>query len=318
LGRLREAIARHIGLSRAVEAVADDVVVTSGAQQGLSLIARVLLRSGDLVAVEEPGYPPAANAFRAAGARVVGVSVDSEGIRVDDLPSAASLVYTTPSHQFPLGMAMSHRRRLELLEWAGRHRCAVIEDDYDSEFRFGQRSLDSLHSLDGEERVIYVGTFSKSLLPALRLGFVVAPTSLHAALRKAKWLDDSYGDVITQAALASLLEAGQYASHLRRARKRYAARHSRLTALLTSDYSDLLELVPSAAGLHVAAQLRPASLRSARRIVQDAARGGVRVGAVDDFYLGPPRRSGLVLGFGALQDGEIDPALAALAGALRR
>jgi GntR family transcriptional regulator / MocR family aminotransferase len=313
LERLRAAIARHIALSRAVHASADDVLVTSGAQQALALTAQVLLKAGDVVAVEEPGYPLARAVFAAHGARVVGVPVDADGLRVSDLPSTTALVYTTPSHQFPLGMAMSPRRRADLLRWAAEHRAALVEDDYDSEFRYGQRSLDSLHSIDREERVVYVGTFSKSLLPSLRVGYMVAPTGLRSALRKAKWLGDWHGDLLTQHALAALMESGIYASHVRRCQKRYAARHGRLTELLARDFASALEVVPSAAGLHVAAHLSTDSRRSAQRIAQDALGVGVRVPAIDDFYLGAPTRSGLVLGFGALPDDRVGAALRALA-----
>jgi GntR family transcriptional regulator/MocR family aminotransferase len=316
LDRLRAAIARHIALSRAVDVGADDVLVTSGAQQALNLTARVLLRPGDVVAVEEPGYPPARGAFAAHGARVVGVPVDDEGIRVSELPSTAALVYTTPSHQFPLGMAMSQPRRAELLAWAAAHRAAVVEDDYDSEFRYGQRSLDSLHSLDREERVVYVGTFSKSLLPGLRVGFLVAPAGIRGALRKAKRLDDWHGDLVTQHALAALIDSGAFSSHLRRCRRHYAQRHQRLTELLARDFAAVLDVVPSAAGLHVAALLSRDSRRSAPRISQDALEAGVGVHTVDELYLGPPTRSGLVLGFGALPDDRIDAALRALSAAL--
>ena len=316
LERLRAAIARHINLSRAVDAGPDDVLVTSGAQQALGLIAQTLLRPGDVVAVEEPGYPMARRVFAAHGARVIGVPVDAEGLQVSSLPPTAALVYTTPSHQFPLGMAMSPRRRADLLDWAAQHRAALVEDDYDSEYRYGQRSLDSLHSLDHDDRVVYVGTFSKSLLPGLRIGYVVAPASLRSALRKAKWLGDWHGDLITQHALAGLIDSGVYASHLRRSQRHYAARHARLTTLLSENFAATLDVVPSAAGLHVAAHLSGASRRSARRIAQDALERGVRVFTIDEFYLGAPTRSGLAIGFGALPGPSIGAAMRALSAVL--
>ncbi|HEY5938207.1 MAG TPA: PLP-dependent aminotransferase family protein, partial [Kofleriaceae bacterium] len=200
---LREAIARHVGLARAVRAGADDVLVTNGAQQAFDLIARVLVMRGTTVAVEEPGYPPARRAFAAAGARIVPVPVDDEGIDVTRLPARTRIVYVTPSHQFPLGIAMSLPRRLALLEWAERTGAAIVEDDYDSEFRFDGRPLEPLQSMDRAGRVLYVGTFSKVLLPALRLGFLVAPPSLVPALRGARWLADSHGVLATQSALAA-------------------------------------------------------------------------------------------------------------------
>ena len=162
---LRAAIARYLGYSRSVRAAADDVLITNGTQHALDLIGRVLLRPGDVVAVEEPGYPPARRLFASLGARVVGVPVDDDGLVVDALPGAARVVYTTPSHQFPLGRAMSLARRHALLEWARGRQAAIVEDDYDSEFRFSARPLEPLYSLDTAGRVLYVGTFSKTMLP---------------------------------------------------------------------------------------------------------------------------------------------------------
>ena len=180
---LREAIARQLALSRGVTATPDEVLVTYGTQQALDLVTRVLVAPGDVVAVEEPGYPLARDVFASYGARVVPVRVDGEGLVVDELPAAARLVFTTPSHQFPTGPPLSLDRRRALLDFAGRHRCAVIEDDYDSEFRFTERPLETLHSMDDAGRVLYLGTFSKSLVPGLRFGYLVAPEPLQDALR---------------------------------------------------------------------------------------------------------------------------------------
>jgi GntR family transcriptional regulator/MocR family aminotransferase len=309
---LRAALARHVALSRAVVCTADDVVVTSGAQQGLSLIARVLLRPGDTVAVEDPGYPPVREMFASFGADVVGVPVDASGIRVEALPDSATVVYCTPSHQFPLGMAMTPERRIELLEWASRHRAAVIEDDYDSEFRFGQRPLDSLYSLDRAGRVIYVGTFSKSLHPVIRMGFVVGPPSLQEALVAAKRLDDVHSDLVTQLALAALLDTGTFATHVRRAKRAYARRHALLSSRLVRDFDGVLDVVPSSAGLHLAAWLDPRTRKSSAKIVQDAALQGIRLQTIERFYRAAPTRSGLVLGFGGVDERGIAEGLTLL------
>src|SRR5690606_21773551 len=161
---------------------------------------------GDTVAIEDPGYPLPRRTFQVHGARVVGVPVDDEGLIVDRIPDDARLVYVTPSHQYPLGMAMSMERRQALLAWAARTGAALIEDDYDTEFRYGGRPLETLHGLDGSRRVLYVGSFSKSLLPTMRLGFVVAPEPLHTALRKAKHLADWHTPLPAQAALAEFIE----------------------------------------------------------------------------------------------------------------
>jgi GntR family transcriptional regulator/MocR family aminotransferase len=183
---LREAIARHIGISRGVVAAAEDVTITSGTQQALDVVARALLTPGDRVAVEDPGYAPSAFLFRSLGTKVIGVPVDQDGLIVEALPRKTRLVYVTPSHQYPLGLPMALPRRLALLAWAERHNAAIIEDDYDSEFRFRERPIEPLQTLDNSGRVIYVGSFSKTMLPTLRLGYVVTPASLREAVHKAK------------------------------------------------------------------------------------------------------------------------------------
>lgn len=296
---LRAAIARYVGYSRSVRVAEDDVLVTNGTQHALDLIGRVLLRPGDVVAVEEPGYPPARRLFASLGARVVGVPVDAQGLVVDALPGAARVVYATPSHQFPLGVAMSLARRHALLDWARRRQAAVVEDDYDSEFRFSARPLEPLYSLDTAGRVLYVGTFSKSMLPTLRTGFLLAPATVREALVAARQLGDGYGQVAVQAALARFIDEGQLARHVRRAGKAYAERHARIVAALS--VHDELEIIPSAAGLHVTAlQLKG---RLPGEVVADAARRGV---ALEDLATYGSTSAGFVFGFGA-----IDPALLA-------
>ncbi len=314
---LRAAIARHIAVTRAVRVPPDDIVVTHGAQHGISLVARALLAPGDVVAMEDPGYPPIRALFASLGARVVPVPVDEQGIRVDRLPARAAIVYTTPSHQFPLGMPMSSSRRQELLEWADRRRAAVIEDDYDSEFRFGARPLDSLHSLDRSGRVVYVGTFSKSLLPSLRLGFVVTPPSLADGVRLIRRVSDWSADPLPQEALAAILDSGVFATAVRRARRAYERRHAALHAALTRELPHELVTVPSHAGLHLAAHLRPQAPRSAARVVERAHELGVRVRSIDEFYAGRPSTTGLVLGFGRVDESDIDPGVRLLAQAVR-
>lgn len=299
---LREAISRHIGISRSVRAGAEDVVVTQGAQQALDLIGRVLIEPGDCVAVEEPGYPPARQLFRSLGGRVAGVPVDDQGVDVSAIPEAARLIYVTPSHQFPLGTPMSLARRTALLDWARRRNAVIIEDDYDSEFRFGDRPLEPLQSLDGAGRVIYVGSFSKTLLPALRLGFLVVPASLRDALRAAKRLTDWHGDPHTQAALARFIDEGLLARHIRKATREYAARHAQITGTLAAD--DRLRLVPSAAGLHVCARLSPGVT------VRPAA--GLAIETLDAYCGEPPAQPGLVLGYGAIPQPLIPTALTLL------
>jgi GntR family transcriptional regulator/MocR family aminotransferase len=306
---LRTAIARYLGYARSVRAVAEDVVVTNGTQHALDLIARVLLRPGDVVAVEEPGYPPARRLFASLGARVTGVPVDEEGLVVAALPAAARLVYATPSHQFPLGGAMSLGRRRELLDWARRRPAAIVEDDYDSEFRFSARPLEPLFSLDTGGRVLYAGTFSKSMLPALRTGFVLVPPGLRDAIVAARQVGDNYGQMAVQAALARFIDEGQLARHVRRAGKAYAERRARIVAALSAMPG--LRVVPSAAGLHVTALTGADS----SAVVAEAVRAGL---AVDDLRDYSTRQAGFVFGFGAADPALIDEAMEVFAAVLAR
>jgi len=305
---LRAAIARHIGISRGVHADAADVLVTNGIQQAIDLIGRVLLDQGACVAVEDPGYPPPQDLLESLGARVVPVPVDEEGLVVDGLPSDARLVYVSPSHQFPLGMAMSLRRRMELLAWAARQGAAIIEDDYDSEFRFAGHPIEPLHSLDRDGRVIYVGSFSKIMLPTLRLGFLVTPPSLRKALRLAKFLSDWHTSLPPQAALARFIDEGKLARHVRRMRVIYQERHKRIRHVLERDFEGLLTPIPSSAGLHLSAIYRAGTAQDAINALQRAQPAGVSLFAVSDFAVGQAE-PGLVIGYGAIPLERIDEGL---------
>jgi GntR family transcriptional regulator / MocR family aminotransferase len=313
---LREAIARHVGLSRAVRASADDVLVTSGAQQAFDLVARVLVERGTTVAIEEPGYPQVRRVFAAAGARIAPTPVDAEGLDVAQLPARARVVYVTPSHQFPLGVAMSLPRRLALLDWAERTGAAIVEDDYDSELRFDGRPLEPLQSLDRAGRVLYVGTFSKIMLPALRLGFVIAPPSLMPALRAARALADSCGTLATQTALAAFMADGSLARHVRRVLRTYRERRDRLVDALERELDGVMTAIPSAAGLHLASWFDDRRTDTAA-VVRAALAAGVAVDSLEPFYL---RRSrpGLALGYGAIPRSSIDEGIRRLATCLRR
>jgi len=300
LPQLRAAIANHVTISRGVNASADDVIVTNGAQQALDLIARVLLAPGEAIAVEEPGYQIPCRLFRSLGARVVAVAVDDQGLVVDALTRRVRAVYVTPSHQYPLGVAMSLRRRQALLAWAERTGSAIVEDDYDSEFRFTGRPLEALQSLDVAGRVIYVGSFSKTLMPALRVGFIVSPPSLHPALRRAKFVSDWHTSGLVQSALAQFIETGGYARHLRRVNSRYRERHALITGILSQDFADHFELVPSSTGLHVTALATRMSPRQLEAVQARAAERGVAVQVLSTFCAAKPPRAGIVLGYGAI------------------
>ncbi|MFI5897231.1 PLP-dependent aminotransferase family protein [Actinoplanes sp. NPDC051513] len=307
---LRAAIARYLGYARSLRVAADDVVVTNGTQHALDLVGKVLLRPGDVVAVEEPGYPPARRLFEALGCRVVGVPVDEEGLVVAALPAGCRLVYATPSHQFPLGRPMGLGRRRELLDWARRRPVAIVEDDYDSEFRFSARPLEPLFSLDEAGRVLYAGTFSKSMIPALRTGFLVVPTGLRDAVAAARQLSDGYGSPPLQAALARFIDDGLLARHTRRMGKEYARRHAAISTALSE--ISVLSVLPSAAGLHLTALLRTGRTPA---VVQAAARKGV---AIEDLTGYATSQAGFVFGFGAVDPELIDEGMAIFADLLAR
>ncbi|MBX3131962.1 MAG: PLP-dependent aminotransferase family protein [Gemmatimonadaceae bacterium] len=304
LPALRAAIARHLRTSRGLTVAADDVLVTSGSQQAIDLVTRVLLEPRQVVAMEDPGYQPARRAFLAHGCTVRGVPVDAAGLVVDALPARARLVYVTPSHQYPLGIPMSMERRQALLSWAAAHHAAVVEDDYDSEFRFGGRPLEPLRSLDTCGRVLYVGSFSKSMLPTLRLGFVVAPSTLHAALRKAKHATDWHSPVPTQAALAQFLEDGVLAQHLRRLRRAFTKRHDTMRELLTGKFRGVLTPIAAPGGLHLAATFDDPAVDDCG-VAQRAHERGVAMFPLSPRYVDTPPRSGLLLGYGGIEPEDI-------------
>ncbi|GGV29038.1 GntR family transcriptional regulator [Actinomadura cremea] len=304
-GDLRTEIAAQLRRSRDLRVTASDVLVTNGSQQAMQLAARVLLRPGDRVAVENPGYPPPRQLFASLGAEPVGVRVDSEGLVVDEIPDDCRLVYVTPSHQFPLGTPMSLRRKLELLAWARRRGAAIVEDDYDTELTFTDRPLEPLHSLCPDGQVVYVGSFSKVLLPMLRLGFLVAPAALLPALAKAKYLTDIGTPSVEQAALARFLADGGFADHLRVLHGEYGARRALLIEILTRDFGDVLTLVPSEAGLHLTVRAE----QDMWPLVRAARRAGIWLYSLGDFTDPPNSAHGLLFGYGAVPVDAIEPGL---------
>jgi GntR family transcriptional regulator / MocR family aminotransferase len=221
---LRAAIAAHLRRSRAVQCEASQVIIVNGSQQALDLAARVLLERGDDAVIEDPNYQGARDAFLAAGARLHPVQVDNEGLIPSQLPKRARLAFVTPSHQFPTGTILSLGRRMALLDWAKRTGAVVIEDDYDGEFRYEGRPVESMQGLDRDGRVIYVGTFSRTIFPALRIGYLIAPTTLVKALTAAKWLCDRHTATLEQETLAEFIATGAYERHLRRSRRANAIR----------------------------------------------------------------------------------------------
>jgi GntR family transcriptional regulator / MocR family aminotransferase len=268
-----------------------------------------LLAPGDRVAIENPCYEAPRRAFQAAGAQVIGIPVDDEGLVVDALPAGIKAVYVTPSHQYPLSVTMTLARRRALLDWADRNDAAIFEDDYEGEFRFKGHPLEALQTLDTAGRVVYVGSFSKTLLPTLRLGFVVVPSNLRAALEKAKYVSDWTTSTLEQAALARLIEDGSFVRHVRKAGKIYGTRHDLIANILASDFAEHLELVPSTTGLHLTALSRSASVDELAGVTTRAAAIGVQVHRLSSFAVGQSARAGLVLGYGAVATERIKEGL---------
>jgi GntR family transcriptional regulator / MocR family aminotransferase len=311
---LRVAIARHIGISRGIRASADDIIITNGTQQALDVLMRVLLASGDRIAVEDPSYSPPRQLFKALGIRVVGVPVDLQGLVVDALPRGIRAVYVTPSHQYPLSVAMTLQRRQALLAWAERNNAAIIEDDYDSEFRFGGRPLEPLQTLDAKGRVVYVGSFSKTMLPTLRLGFLVTPPSLRSALHKAKFVCDWHSSTLAQAALARFIDEGAFARHVRRVSAIYRERHQILADALSRDFAEHLQLIPSTTGLHLTTLARRMSADQIAEIARRAADRGVAVQVLSRLAVSAIPRAGIMLGYGAIPTARIEEGMRVLRG----
>ena len=307
--RLREAIGRHVALSRGVVAGPGSVIVTNGTQQAIDLVARVLAAPGDHVAVEDPGYEPVRRLFQSLGLRVTGVAVDRHGIVVEQIPPDAKLVYVTPSHQYPLGVVLSLQRRLALLDWARQAGAAVIEDDYDSEYRFGARPIDPLQTLDAHGRVIYVGSFSKTMLPTLRLGFLIAPPALRAALAAAKYVTDWHTALPIQNAMASFIDEGDFARHIRKMRSVYGHRHRLITTAISGAFGGHLEPVTSTVGIHIAAFAPRATAHDIDHLAEQASQRGVGIQRLASFAVTRPPMPGLVIGYGAIPTDRIPEGL---------
>ena len=311
---LREAIAEYLGTVRAVRCTPNQVMIVSGSQHGLQVAVRTLLEPGDAVWMEEPGYPGARQVFVSAGVEMVPVPVDAEGLDVKEglrRQPGARAVYITPSHQYPLGHTMSAARRVQLLDWAARSGAWILEDDYDSEYRFGGRPIASLQGLDADARVIYVGTFSKVLFPALRMGYVVVPEDLIPAFRAAREAVDIFPPGLVQAALADFIKEGHFARHIRRMKMLYAERRKTLSASIRKYMGADIEIVGAEAGMHLVMML-PAGVDD-KAVGVSAAAAGIATIPLSTCCLRHPRLGGLVLGYAHTNGEQIHEAVQKLA-----
>lgn len=297
--QFREAIAVYLRTSRAVRCEASQIMVVNGSQHALDLSARVLLDSNTPAWIEEPGYEMLRHTLVLSGCQLVPVPVDSEGLDVAagmKLCPTARAAFVTPSHQYPLGATMSPSRRLQLLEWAQSHHAWIVEDDYDSEYRYESMPVASLQGLDPGARVIYIGTFSKTLFPSLRLGYIVIPHALIARFQAVRRANDLFPSPLYQAALTDFIQGGHFTRHVRKTRRLYAERCTALTRTLNKEFGSEIEILGSEAGMHLVVTLPPGY--PDRTVAARAARDGLWLWPLSAAYIGPHVREGFILGFG--------------------
>jgi len=321
---LRRALRGYLARARGLRCDAEQIVVVHGSQQAIDLCARLLLDPGDRFVFEDPGYLMARRSFEAAGGRAVPVPVDAHGLvtsaLADDRP--ARLAYVTPSHQFPLGGVLPIARRRELLQWATRHEAWVVEDDYDGEFRYGQRPVDALQSIDQDGRVLYVGTFSKALSPQLRLGYLVLPADLVPVFRQAKRLADRHAPLLEQRVLAALIDSGAYERHVRRVRRENERRRAALLEAVARHLPAQAHVGGTAAGLHVVLWLPWLAPADEPAIAAGARRKKVGLHPLSPLFAHGdadprPRGAGFILGYASLDADAIDRGVRLLAAAIR-
>lgn len=314
---LRQAIARYLCRSRAVQCSAEQILITNGTQQALDLIMRLLINSGDGIALEEPGYLSARRIFLSYGAQLFPISVDRSGLVVSELIQCSQqqegikLVYVTPSHQFPTGAILSLPRRLELLAWAQQTGALILEDDYDSEYRYGDRPIPALQGLDAKASVLYLGSFSKVLFPALRIGYLVLPRPLVSLFARAKWLCDRHLPLLDQQVLASFIDEGHLERHLRKMRLVYDQRRQALVQALQVTFGEQVNIVGERAGLHVMVHFD--TPLPDENIIQQAAEQGVGLMSAQAQYLKPLRTGEFIFGYSELTVEQIKTGVERLA-----
>jgi GntR family transcriptional regulator / MocR family aminotransferase len=293
---LRQAIATYVAKSRAIQCTAAQVLIVSGSQQALDLCARVLIDQEDSVGIENPGYPGTHGVFQAHGARVHTVPVDGDGIVVRRLKPGARIIYTTPSHQFPTGASMSIARRMQLIDWARQHGSTLIEDDYDSEYRYHGAPLPALYGLAGDVPVVYIGTFSKVMYPGIRLGYLIATDALAQRFAAAKWTMDRHSSLLEQMALADFIKEGHLERHVRRMRRLYHQRRTALVSALDQHFGEAAEILGDQAGMHILVRFRNLEREP------DPARDGVRLTSASKYYFSNAPANDYVMGFTAVTE----------------
>lgn len=310
---LREAVAEHLRVARSVNCDAEQVIITSGSQQGFYLAANLLLDPGDQVWMEEPGCMGPRAAFQSCHAELVPVPVDTQGTNVDagiERAPNARVAYINPSHHYPLGVTMSLARRYQLLEWAAEHRAWIIEDDYDSEFRYVGRPLPSVQGQDTHGSVIYISTFSKTLFPGLRLGYMVVPKPFARQFAAARAVIDKYPHIINQMVLADFIAEGHFYRHLRKMRRLYNQRRVAMIDLLQRELSDVITLGPADTGMHICGYL-PDDIAD-HAVAKSAAQRGIEVLPLSEFYIGDEKRNGIILGYTAIPEPYVESGVSLL------
>lgn len=315
---LRRQIADYLYQSRGVHSSAEQIVIGAGTQWLLDILCRLLGRDM-LYGMEEPGYPRVRTIFEDCGRPPAAIKLDDSGVRIDELlRGGVQAVYVTPSHQFPTGIVMPVSRRLELIEWAKTHGGTIIEDDYDSEFRYEGRPIPSLHSLDHHGNTVYLGTFSKSLMPSVRIGYLVLPDKLMDVYRRRGHHYKQTASRMDQHTLTMFMQSGEWARHLNRMRNLYKKRYTALHTAIRSHMGPQMRVIGASSGLHLL--LEPGNGMTERELIASAEKAGVRVYPVEEFYMHQPEQAParVLLGYAGLSEGEIGEGIKRLAEAWRQ
>ena len=304
---LRRSISVYVARSRGVQASPDNIIITAGAQQAFDLVTRILIPAGTKAGVEEPGYRPVIQTLHAGGAEICTVPVDDDGLIIERIPAGVKVIYVTPSHQYPLGVTMSHQRRRELIDWADDNNGFIIEDDYDCEYLYSNHASPALHSSVKTDRVLYIGTFSKNLMPGIRLGYLIVPEALRDIFATARFLVDRHSDNTTQSVLAEFMSSGLFDRHVMKMRKVYASRHEVLQASVAELAAQGARLLPSQLGLHACIRLPTGMDEDA--FIASAAAHEVGLYGLKPAFTGDPTFSGVIVGFGNVAAGRLAEAL---------